>query len=53
MSDIMPAMTIDLTEVERFELRNLLAKTIQTSHYPLSPRILTLKAILAKLGPAA
>jgi hypothetical protein len=35
---------LDLTEVERFALRNLLAKTIETSRYPLSRRILTLKA---------
>ena len=47
-----PGLPLDLTEVERFALRNLLAKTIETSPYPLSRRILTLKAILAKLVPA-
>jgi hypothetical protein len=44
-------LPLDLTNVERFALRNLLAKTIETSHYPLSQRILTLKAILAKIVP--
>jgi len=47
-----PGLSLELTEPERFALRNLLAKTIETRHYPLSPRILTLKAILAKLVPA-
>jgi hypothetical protein len=47
-----PGLPLDLTEVERFALRNLLAKTIETSPYPLSRRILTLKAILTKLVPA-
>jgi len=46
-----PGLPLDLTEAERFALRNLIAKTIETSHYPMSPRILTLKAILAKLVP--
>jgi hypothetical protein len=46
-----PGLPLDLSEVERFALRNLLAKTIETSRYPLSRRILTLKAILAKLVP--
>ena len=44
-------LPLDLTDIERFALRNLLAKTIETSRYPLSQRILTLKAILAKLVP--
>ena len=47
-----PGLPLDLTEVERFALRNLLAKTIETSRYPLSSRIVTLKVILAKLVPA-
>jgi hypothetical protein len=47
-----PGLPFHLTEVERFALRNLLAKTIETSRNPLSRRILTLKAILAKLVPA-
>jgi len=46
-------LPLDLTDVQRFALRNLLAKTIETSRYPLSQRILTLKAILAKLVPIA
>ena len=47
----MPGLRLDLSDVERFALRNLLAKTIETSRYPLSGRILTLKAILVKLVP--
>ena len=46
-----PDLLLDLTDTERFVLRNLLAKTIETSRHPLSRRILTLKAILAKLVP--
>jgi hypothetical protein len=46
-----PGLLLDLSEVERFALRNLLAKTIEMSHHPLSRRILTLKAILARLVP--
>ncbi|HWX27747.1 MAG TPA: hypothetical protein VNZ53_09960, partial [Steroidobacteraceae bacterium] len=42
---------MDPADTERFALRNLLAKTIETSRHSLSRRILTLKAILAKLGP--
>ena len=44
-----PDLLLDLTDTERFALRNLLAKTIETSRHPLSRRIL--KAILAKLVP--
>ena len=44
-------LPLDLTDVQRFALRNLLAKTIETSRHPLSQRILTLKAVLAKLVP--
>jgi hypothetical protein len=44
-------LPLGLSEFESFALRNLLAKTIETSRYPLSRRILTLKAILAKLVP--
>jgi hypothetical protein len=40
-------------QTERFALPNLLTETIETSRYPLSPRMQTLRAILAKLGPAA
>jgi hypothetical protein len=46
-----PGLRLDLSDIERFALRNLLAKTIETSRYPLSQRILTLKVILAKLVP--
>jgi hypothetical protein len=46
-----PDLLLDLTDTERFALRNLLAKTIETSRHPLSRRILTLKAILLKLVP--
>ncbi len=46
-----PGLPLDLNEIERFALRNLLATTIETSRYPLSRRILALKAILARLVP--
>jgi hypothetical protein len=45
-------LPLDLTEAERVALLNLLTETIETSRYPLSPRMQTLRAILAKLGPA-
>jgi hypothetical protein len=51
MPRLTPGLLLDLTDVERFALRNLLAKTIETSRRPLSRRILTLKTILAKLVP--
>jgi hypothetical protein len=44
---------LDLTDEESFALRNLLTQTIENDRYPLSPRIQTLRGILAKFGPIA
>jgi hypothetical protein len=44
-------MPLDLTDDETAALARLLSKTIDGARYPLSPRILTLKAILAKIRP--
>jgi hypothetical protein len=44
-------MTLDLTDEETAALTRLLTNTIDTDRYPLSPRIQTLKAILAKIRP--
>jgi hypothetical protein len=44
-------MTLDLTEEETEALARLLRRTIDDDRYPLSPRVLTLKAILAKIRP--
>ena len=44
-------MTLDLTDEETAALERLLGETINADRYPLSPRILTLKAILAKIRP--
>jgi len=44
-------MTPDLTDEETAALVRLLSDTIANDRYPLSPRIQTLKAILAKLRP--
>jgi hypothetical protein len=44
-------MTADLTDEETAALVRLLSDTIANDRYPLSPRIQTLKAILAKLRP--
>ena len=44
-------MTLDLTDEETAALERLLSETINGDRYPLSPRILTLKAILAKIRP--
>jgi hypothetical protein len=44
-------MNLDLTEDEVSALVNLLTRTIDGDRYPLSPRVRTLKAILAKLRP--
>ena len=49
-------MRLDLTEDEKHVLPALLTSAIDEDRYPLSPRVLTLKAILAKLtraGPPA
>ena len=42
----------NLTPEERGELLKLLRETIERDRYPLSPRIRSLKAILAKLDPS-
>jgi hypothetical protein len=44
-------MTPDLADEETADLVRLLSDTIDNDRYPLSPRIQTLKAILAKLRP--
>jgi hypothetical protein len=44
-------MTLDLTDEETAALAQLLSQTIDADRYPLSLRILTLKAILAKIRP--
>jgi hypothetical protein len=44
-------MTIDLSDDETAALTRLLTNTIDADRYPLSPRIQTLKAILAKIRP--
>ena len=42
---------LDLSDDETDALAKLLSRTIDGDHYPLSPRICPLKAILAKLRP--
>jgi hypothetical protein len=42
---------LDLTEEETDALAKLLSRTIDDDRYPLSPRIQTLKGILAKIRP--
>jgi hypothetical protein len=44
-------MMLDLSDDEKLALVRLLAHTIEAGRYPLSPRVLTLKAALAKLDP--
>ena len=44
---------LDLTDDEVSALRKLLSDAIEYDRYPLSPRIPTLRSILAKLGPGA
>jgi hypothetical protein len=44
-------MMLDLTEEETDALARLLRRTIGDDRYPLSPRVQTLKAILAKIRP--
>jgi hypothetical protein len=44
-------MMLDLTEEETDALARLLRRTVDGDRYPLSPRIQTLKAILAKIRP--
>jgi hypothetical protein len=45
-------MTLDLTDEETAALAQFLRRTIDDDRYPLSPRMVPLKAILAKLEPA-
>ena len=47
------SMTLDLTDDEKLALVALLRRTIEGDPYPLSPRVRTLRAILAKLEPGA
>jgi hypothetical protein len=44
-------MTLDLNDDETAVLADELHNIIENDRYPLSPRILTLKAILAKIRP--
>jgi hypothetical protein len=44
-------MMLDLTEEETDALAGLLRRTIDDDRYPLSPRVQTLKSILAKIRP--
>jgi hypothetical protein len=44
-------MIPDLTDEETDALARLLRRTIDDDRYPLSPRVQTLKAILAKIQP--
>jgi hypothetical protein len=46
-------MTPDLSEDDKTILVELLRETIECDRFPLSPRIKSLKAILAKLDPPA
>ena len=44
-------MMLDLTDDETAALARLLTNTIDADRYPLSPRVQTLKGILAKIRP--
>jgi hypothetical protein len=44
-------MMLDLSDRETDALAGLLRRTIDDDRYPLSPRVQTLKAILAKIQP--
>jgi len=44
-------MTLDLSDEEAGALTPLLNETIDGDRYPLSPRIQTLRAVLAKIRP--
>ena len=44
-------MNLDLSEDEKLSLADLLKRTIEDDRYPLSPRIRTLKDVLAKIEP--
>jgi hypothetical protein len=45
-------MNLDLTDEEPTALERLLSDAIDRDRYPLSPRIKSLKGILAKIHPA-
>ena len=47
----LPVMVLDLTEEETDALARLLRRRIDDDRYPLSPRVQTLKVILAKILP--
>ena len=44
-------MNLDLTDEEIAALARLLSDRIDADHYPLSPRVQMLKAILGKIRP--
>jgi hypothetical protein len=44
-------VALDLTDEETAALTRLLSKAIDADRYPLSPRIQTLRGILAKIRP--
>jgi hypothetical protein len=44
-------MILDLSDEETTALARLLSTTINDDRYPLSPRIMSLKGILAKIRP--
>ena len=44
-------MMLDVTDEETDALARLLSRTIDDDRYPLSPRVQTLKGILAKIRP--
>jgi hypothetical protein len=44
-------MMLDLTDEETDALARLLSRTTDNDRYPLSPRVQTLKGILAKIRP--
>jgi hypothetical protein len=45
------SVKLDLSDEETFALINLLTEVIEADRYPPSPRVETLRAILAKFGP--
>jgi hypothetical protein len=44
-------MTLDVSDDDELAIADLLTRTIDDARYPLSPRIQTLRAILAKPRP--
>jgi hypothetical protein len=49
---ISPEMTLELTDEEHRALVRLLRRSIDDDRFPLAPRHMPIRAILAKLGPA-